>query len=184
MKKRRPRSKYAELKTVSLTVASPEIGLPKLTVGEIAERLHAIAPDTPATVERIRHWTRENLLSPVDQQHAGTGRHRHYAEESVYESAILTAIANAGIPVVSQGYLTRALPLVRNALQKWQKAKKDGRDLPLFLIISRSVDEQTDPAVRIHEGIVKQDPNAEISLTINLSRIFAHVLPPTSLVGS
>ena len=133
---------------------------------------------TSATVERIRHWTRENLLSPVNQHHAGTGRHRRYAEQSVYDSAVLIALANAGLTVVSQSYLSRALPLARDALQKWLKGKSKAQDLPLFLVISRNVNKQAAIKLSVHECVVKQSPNAEISLTINLSRIFDRVLAP------
>jgi DNA-binding transcriptional MerR regulator len=139
MKKRasRPEEIHRDLSAVSLTVGPLDIGTPTLTVGEIAEKLRPIAPNTSATVERVRHWTRENLLLPVDQHHAGTGKHRRYNEESVYDSAILTVIADAGLPIVTQGYLRRALPLARNALRKWMKARSKNQDLALFLEISQ-----------------------------------------------
>jgi hypothetical protein len=67
-----------------------------LTVGQIAEQLIALAPDAAETRERIRHWTREDLLSPVASHHSGTGRHRKYDASSVYDAAILNAVAQAG----------------------------------------------------------------------------------------
>jgi hypothetical protein len=159
-----------------LTVASPEIGTATLTVGEIAEKLHPIAPNTSATIERIRHWTRERLILPVDQHHAGTGRHRRYAAESVYDAAILTVFANAGVPIVSQDYLRNALPLVRRAMRKWTQGGSKNQDIPLFLQISQTPTERGSPTVRIHEGVVAHDPTAELSVTINLSQIFTRVL--------
>lgn len=174
MKKRVSLPKHHDLAAASLTVSSPVVGAPTLTVGQIAEQLRAIAPDTSATIERIRHWTRENLLSPVDQHHAGTGKHRLYTEESSYNSAILTVIANAGLSVVAQSYLPSALALTRSALLKWKRARKKDRHLAFFLEISQSPN--GNPTVSIHEDAVKHDPTAALSITINLSQIFTRVL--------
>ena len=158
-------------------MAPPVLGTPTLlTVGEIAQQLHTIAPDTTATIERIRHWTREHLLLPVDQHHAGTGKHRRYTEESISDSAILTVLANAGLPIVTQEYLRSALPLARGALRKWVKARSKNQHLSLFLEISQVPSKTGGPTVSIHEGAVKHDPTATLSLTINLSQIFARVL--------
>ena len=71
------------LTAVPLSVASPELEAPTLTVGQIFEQLGPIAPDAAAAMrERIRHWTREGLLLPVNQHHAGTGRHRRYSPDT------------------------------------------------------------------------------------------------------
>src|SRR5688572_14050394 len=85
------------LTAMRLAVSSPEIGSATITVGQIVEQLGPLAPDPAAMSERIRHWTREGLLLPVDQHHAGTGRHRRYRAEAAYEAAILNALATAGL---------------------------------------------------------------------------------------
>src|SRR5215471_4882471 len=87
-----------DLEAQSLTVASPVIGTPTLTVtvGEIAEQLSATPEETPAVRERLRHWTREGLMSPIAHRHAGTGKHRHYEPSITYDGAILNALARAG----------------------------------------------------------------------------------------
>jgi hypothetical protein len=175
--------KIKHLTASPLTVAPPVPGTPTLTVGEIAEQLHAIAPNSFATIERIRHWTREHLLLPVDQHHGGTGKHRRYAAESVYDAAILTVIADAGLPIITQGYLRRALPLARGALLKW-KARGKSQDVPLFLEISQIPKKIRGPKIRIHEGAVKQDPTAALSLIINLSNIFTRVRKEGALTSA
>ena len=177
MRRRVRRSKHVDLAApTSLTVSSPVLGTSTLvTVGEIAEQLREISPDRSATIERIRHWTREHLLLPVDQHHAGTGKHRRYADEAAYDAAILTVIANAGLPIATLGYVRSVLPLTRSARQKWMQARRKKRDLPLFLEISQASN-KTSSTVSIQEGVVKHDPAAELSLTINLSQIFIRVL--------
>jgi DNA-binding transcriptional MerR regulator len=156
-----------------LTVSSPVLGTPTLTVGQIAEQLVSIAPDKPATRERLRHWTREKLLSPVADHHSGTGTHRQYDPSSAYDAAILQAIACAGLNVVSRPYLRTALSKANEARQKWELAEIKG---PLYLEIVHKVAEGT-AEILIHEGEPRYDTAAELRIVINLARIFASVRP-------
>jgi len=167
-------AKRRALTAVPLSVGSPELGTPTLTVGQIVQQLGLVAPDPAASSERIRHWTREGLLVPVDQHHAGTGRHRRYSLDAAYEAAILNALASAGLHLVSRPYIQAALSQARAALQKWQEARSAGRKLPLFfLVISHDMTRiGGEPTASIHEGIVKHDPTAEIMIVVNLSQLF------------
>ena len=129
------------LSAVPLRAGSPEVGAPTLTVGQIVEQLGAVAPDSAAAMsERIRHWTREGLLLPADQHHAGTGRHRRYSPDTSYEAEVLNALANAGLQLVSRPYIRAALSQARVVLQKWRQARSAGHQLPLcFLVISHDI---------------------------------------------
>jgi hypothetical protein len=165
------------LTAAPLTVRSPEVGGPTLTVGQIVQQLGTVAADAAAMSERIRHWTREGLLLPVNQLHAGTGRHRRYGPDATYEAAILNALTTAGLQLVSRPYIQAALSQARAALQKWHRARNFGQKLPLFSLVilhdmRRIGGEAT---VSIHEGIVKHDPNAEIMIVVNLSQLFLRV---------
>jgi DNA-binding transcriptional MerR regulator len=154
----------------SLTVSSPFLGIPTLTVGQIAEQLSPVAPEQGATRERIRHWTREGLLSPIASHHSGTGKRRQYdASSVVYDAAILNAVASAGLHVITQQYLLDALSMARDARHKWDRAGSK-----LFLEISHKA-AGGDPVIAIHEDAVKCDPDAGLSIVINLARIFKEV---------
>jgi DNA-binding transcriptional MerR regulator len=174
-KRKKRQVKRGALTATPLKVGSPELGVPTLTVGQIVEQLGPASPDAAAAMrERIRHWTREGLLSPVDQHHAGTGRHRRYSPDTMYETAVLDALASAGLHLVSRPYIKAALRQTRAVLQKWRKARASGQEAPLFfLIISH---EKTriggEPTMSIQEGIVKQDRTAEIMIVVNLSQLF------------
>lgn len=98
-------------------------GDPTVTVGEIAARLAPIAPDTKATIERIRHWTREQMLLPVDQFHEGTGKHRLYAADDVYSAAILHVLTSFGLTVSAVLPLVNGLTLARLKVSKWKKKR-------------------------------------------------------------
>jgi DNA-binding transcriptional MerR regulator len=153
----------------SLTVSSPFLGIPTLTVGQIAEQLSPVAPDQAASRERIRHWTREGLLSPIASHHSGTGKRRQYdASSVVYDAAILNAVASAGLHVITQQYLLDALSMARDARHKWDRARSRGK---LFLEISHKV-AGGEPVIAIHEDAVECDPDAGLSIVINLARIF------------
>ena len=163
------------LSAVPLRAGSPEVGAPTLTVGQIVEQLGAVAPNSAAAMsERIRHWTREGLLVPVDQHHAGTGRRRRYSSDTGYEAAVLNAFASSGLHLVSRPYIQAALSHARAVLQNWRQAISAGHKLPLFfLVISHEMTEVgSEPAVSIHEGVVKHAPTAEIMIVVNLSQLF------------
>jgi hypothetical protein len=146
-----------------------------MTVGEIATRLVAITGDQSATVERLRHWTREGLMSPVEAHHSGTGRHRRYDQVAAYEAAVLTAIAAAGIHVAPARYLVATLALVRNALSMWQQPK-GGKASPLFLEISHFIKPGMEPVLAIREGTTNHDDlQANLTITINLGQLFEDV---------
>jgi hypothetical protein len=166
----------------SLTVSSPELGRPTLTVGQIVEQLGAVTADSRATTtERIRHWTREGLLVPVDQHHAGTGRHRGYGSDISYEAAVLDTLASAGLHLVSRPYIQTVLSHARAALRDWRQAITAGQKPPLFfLVISHEKRIGSEPTVSIHEGGVKDAATAEIMILVNLSQLFWGVLSRAS----
>ena len=111
-------------------------GDPTLTVSELAEALAPIAPDVPGTVQRIRHWTRERVLFPVDLQHAGAGKHRRYAVDAIYEAAILHTLTAVGLPVSGSRMLLDGLSKARFAVPKWRTARSKGQKWKPVLIIS------------------------------------------------
>lgn len=139
-----------------------------MTVGEIAAQLAPIAPDTEATIQQIRHWTREQMLLPVDFHHAGTGKHRRYDASAIYDAAILLMTTRAGLNIASVRYLVEALTLARFALRKW---KKEGG--PLYLHISRSA-----PTDRTEIAILRKEPPtpaADLTITIDLRKLWSRI---------
>jgi hypothetical protein len=182
-KKKTPHVKRHRLKAVPLTVGSPELGAPTLSVGQIVEQLGPLTPEEAAALsERVRHWTREGLLLPVDQHHAGTGRHRGYSLATSYQVAVLNALAGAGLQLVSRPYIRTALEQAAAAFQKWMQAMGAGHKPPLlFLVISHGRTQVgSEPTVSTHEGLVNHAPAAEIMIVVNLSRLFSRVLSRVS----
>jgi DNA-binding transcriptional MerR regulator len=154
-------------------------GEPTLTASGIAEALRPIAPDVPGTVQKIRYWTREEMLLPVAQQHAGTGRHRQYADTAVFDAAILFTAAAVGLNVSAHRHLVDALTLARFAWPKWLEAKQRGQAAPLFLKIA-----QTDNH-RMEVEVDNQFPirGTEMLICIDLDRLWSKVLAPQGSRG-
>lgn len=68
-----------------------------MTIGEVAARVRHLAADPFALTERCRHWSKLRLLVPADRHGEGTGRHKLYDEPAVYDAALLTVLADAGL---------------------------------------------------------------------------------------
>jgi MerR HTH family regulatory protein len=145
-------------------------GEPTVTVGEIARR---IAPITSSTaeqmIEKIRHWTREQMLAPA-HLHSGSGRHRTYPENAVYEAALLHVLTSAGFTVSAMRYLVDALTIVRIGLPEWRETGG-----PFYLRATRdgSTDRTDVKTLREEPG----PPTADLTITIDLARLFARVSP-------
>jgi DNA-binding transcriptional MerR regulator len=135
-----------------------------LTVSEIADRL-AKPGAKAALIERIRHWTRERLLTPVGKRNPGTGRHRIYDESVLEDVIILNAMADMGLTV---GLQRTALMLARHAKAEWRDKAKRG--VNLFLEIDTVSEGQRFP--HLHEG-AWVNPNADHAIVFNLTRLFA-----------
>jgi DNA-binding transcriptional MerR regulator len=145
-------------------------GDPVVTVGEIARR---IAPLTSSTAdqmtEKIRHWTREQIIAPT-HLHSGTGKHRTYPENAVYEAALLHVLTSAGFTVSAMRYLVDAVTHTRLALPKWRK--KGG---PLYLRISRTASDRTEGPEILEEE--PGSPSADLTIVVDLARLFSRIAP-------
>jgi DNA-binding transcriptional MerR regulator len=115
------------------TVLVPEAASLTLTISGLAAALAPIAPDEAATVQHLRHWTREGMLPPVEHPHSGPGVHRVYAnDEAVYEAAILHLFNDMGLPISGSRILPDALDQVRREIAK-RKAGKGKKALRLII---------------------------------------------------
>jgi DNA-binding transcriptional MerR regulator len=146
-------------------------GEPTLTASGIAETLRPIAPDVPGTVQKIRYWTREKMLLPVAQQHAGTGRHRQYAETAVFDAAILFVAANVGLNVSAHRHMIDAMTLARFALPKWREAKRRGQTFPLFLKIAQLHSDRMEVVVDEHFP----EPGAKTLICLDLDMLWSKI---------
>jgi DNA-binding transcriptional MerR regulator len=136
-----------------------------LTVSEIAERIAKPGASKAALIERIRHWTRERLISPIGKRSPGTGRHRVYDESVLEDAVVLNAMADMGLQV---GLQRTVLKLVRHEKTAWREKAKRG--VSLFLEIDTLPDGQRFP--HLHEG-AWVSPDAEHAIVFNLTRLFA-----------
>jgi DNA-binding transcriptional MerR regulator len=67
--------------------------------GGIVAKLNAEAAAVQPLFERIRHWTREGLLSPTGEKNPGTGRARLYDEAAFRKAKVLNSLTECGFTV-------------------------------------------------------------------------------------
>jgi DNA-binding transcriptional MerR regulator len=162
---------------LTLTTSAPIVTI-GLSIRGLAERLAPIAPDIDATVQQIRHWTREGLLLPIqDTLHSGPGVHRIYGDDAVYEGAILSVVANAGLPISGSKILADAMVQARLeiARRKTSKGRKNSH-----LVIMRTALGMTAVAM-VGDGEKFAAPrgfkvaDAVMTIDIDLEKLFAQV---------
>jgi DNA-binding transcriptional MerR regulator len=145
----------------------------------LAEQLAPVSPNgVDATMQQIRHWTREGLLIPLQHLHSGPGMHREYhPHDTRYEGAVLSVVANLGLPISGSQVLADAMAQVRLEVAK-RKAGK-GKKNP-HLVIMRTPLGQTAAAV-IGEGEKFIGPRgfkvaeAVMTIDLDLEKLFAQV---------
>jgi len=193
---------HVVLRAENLVSGSPTFTAPALSVGwtvsDLAAFLAPIAPDQPNTVQRIRHWTREGILRPIESSaHAGPGNHRLYSNAAVYSAAFLHVYTVAGLPISHSRFLKTIMPEVDAAAAQWladqKKAekwfaeqKKKGKPAG-FAMLSRLVigmnaageirtvrTHSTSRGVHFHEKLESLRDEAMV-LEFDLARIFAEV---------
>jgi hypothetical protein len=141
--------------------------MPK-TVREIARQVKPGSSETEldALVERIAHWTRERLLTPIGRQNPGTGRHRRYADAAVIDVMVLDAMANEGVPIET---MRLVIFMVREQIRTGEWREKAN----VFLEIDRFPGGQLSAYLRYDREFM---PGAVESAHIfNLTRLFASI---------
>jgi DNA-binding transcriptional MerR regulator len=149
----------------------------QLTVGDIAAMLMPIAPGLEGTIQRIRHWTREGVLRPIELAHGGPGKHRRYDDASVYSAAVLTVMADLGLPVSQSRFLANAMEVVNSESAKWMAARKKGETVRLPPLI---IGVATGNTIQVGLGKLRDERNFKVTnvvlkLDIDLTKLFAEV---------
>jgi MerR HTH family regulatory protein len=81
--------------------------------------------------DRVRHWTREGLLTPVGDKNPGTGRSRFYDESAVSKARVLNSLTEFGMTV---RILHRICGFLDSNADKWLGST--GSD-PAYLVIQK-----------------------------------------------
>jgi DNA-binding transcriptional MerR regulator len=120
---------------------SPAIGQPAKNQAEIDAMWDGIVAKGNALVEavrpmfeRVRHWTREGLLSPAGEKNPGTGRARLYDESAFRKARVLNSLTECGLTV-------RNLHVISNFLDskadEWMTKPATGSCDLVYLVIQK-----------------------------------------------
>jgi hypothetical protein len=109
-----------------------------ITAGDIVQKLMPITRrgNAGTLMERVRSWTKEKFLVPLEGLGQGPGKHARYDPTEIYLAALLNVFAERGLQVLQQRKLVEACAMFE-PLKNWTMAKKKGRDLKLVLVISQ-----------------------------------------------
>jgi hypothetical protein len=128
--------------------------------------------DLSSSMERIRHWTSEGLLTPIGEKNPGTGRRRLYDREGMYMALILNELANWGLGVrqTNQSYFHEAFELAKRAAKTIDQRAWAG--IEVILIINRDSTLET-PKASLFEGPIPLQIKADSdsSMAINLTKL-------------
>jgi DNA-binding transcriptional MerR regulator len=148
-----------------------------MRVHGLAAALAPLAPDVAATTQMIRHWTREGMLFPVQHSHSGPGKHREYAPDAVYESALLYAFNDMGLPISGSRALLDAVTMAR--IEVAQRRAGKGKKKPRLVVVWT-------PAGMATVGVYGEGEKIEdrrgfkaadvvVTIDIDLEKLFARV---------
>lgn len=171
---KKPSSRNIEPGAGKLTISTsaPTVTVaPTLTVSDLAARLASIAPDTPNTTQRIRHWTREGVLPADESEHAGPGMHRRYADARAYSAAFLHVLTVAGLPISHSRFLKAAMPAVDAKAARWHAARKKGQATTLAPVV---VGVTALGEVQVGERL-KDPRDVVLKIEVDLAKLFAEV---------
>jgi DNA-binding transcriptional MerR regulator len=161
---------------LTLTTSAPIVMI-GLTIRSLAERLIPIAPDPDATTQQIRHWTREGLLIPIQDLHSGPGMHRLYhPEDSVCEAAVLSVVANAGLPISGSQILADAMTQVRLEIARRKTGK--GRKSPHLVIMRTALGVNAVAVIGASEKFAVRGfktTDAVMTIDLDLEKLFTEV---------
>jgi hypothetical protein len=152
---------------------SPEPEQSTITAGDIVQKLMRITRrgNTGTLMERVRSWTKEKFLVPLEGLGQGPGKHARYDPAVIYVAALLNALAERGLQVSQQRKLVESYAMFE-PLKIWTVAKKTGRDLRLVLVISQLEGDQI--SIKIHSDYRQQFPipDDDFWAVLDLGRIW------------
>ena len=145
-----------------------------VTVSDLAEALAPIAPDVAGTIQRIRHWTREGVLRPIEFAHGGPGKHRRYSPAAIYSAAVLHVTTIAGLPVSQSRFLSQLMQWTDEFAMQWIRAHdrglivKSGR-------LTVAVTAQGEIRVERREPTDANASDVVLAIAVDLVKIFSQV---------
>jgi hypothetical protein len=139
-----------------------------LTAKQLAEKIVPPGGDLQPFVERIHHWTRENLLTPKGEKNPGRGRVRHYGEEAIVSAKILNALADFGIGI---GIMGPAIAQTALTLGEHAAAQLEGyreRGITAYLCVHKGVALGPHPVVTLQEqqDLILIQPSGKVPLQV------------------
>lgn len=120
-------------------------------------------------VERIRHWTREGLIQPIGKKNPGTGRHREYDANVLFDVAVLNLVANLGLQVGQQKIILKEFRDLYD-----ERNDRAWKELDLYITMSSVEGEPPHVDFHLAEGSFPSEKysQSDAFIAFNVRRIF------------
>jgi DNA-binding transcriptional MerR regulator len=130
-------------------------------------KLNAEAAAVQPLFERIRHWTREGLLSPAGEKNPGTGRARLYDEAAFRKAKVLNSLTECGFTV---RHLRAVIDFLDIHSAEWLTKTASRPDHRVYLVIQKFpwVEERN---MQIHHLAKGDRPDLTFSKTVEYALV-------------
>ena len=154
---------------------SPEPEQSTITAGDIVQKLMRISfrGNTGTLMERVRSWTKEKFLVPLEGLGQGPGKHARYHPSVIYLAALLNTFAERGLQISQQRKLFEAYVMFE-PLKSWTVAKKRDVTSNLVLVISQFEGDQVSIKIQsdYRQEISIDFPDDDFWAVLDLGRIW------------
>jgi hypothetical protein len=154
---------------------SPEPEQSTITAGDIVQKLMRITRrgNTGTLMERVRSWTKEKFLVPLEGLGQGPGKHARYHPSVIYLAALLNTFAERGLQISQQRKLFEAYVMFE-PLKSWTVAKKRDVTSNLVLVISQFEGDQVSIKIQsdYRQEISIDFPDDDFWAVLDLGRIW------------
>jgi hypothetical protein len=146
-----------------------------LTIGEVAARVRDLGRNPLTVTENLRHYAKLGFFNIVGGAGEGTGRHRQYDPDAVYDAAILVALADAGLHPGEQRWIADAISMCRHTLREWKQARRKGQTTERFFTVSFYPPQRTAYLVHGPGRPAKKRPieSTAVEITINIGLLWS-----------
>lgn len=143
--------------------------------GSLRPCKHRPGEKISAVVDRLKNWTKEGLLQPVEES-PGTGVHRQFSEGALVDAAVLSVLTDQiGMPAVRARAFAKLFKHSRSAFKR--------TDFKRFVVIARSPDNRAaEIGFARAEGLADLlvgSPH-EAHIVIDLQQLFKRLERPAS----
>src|SRR6476660_9565231 len=140
-----------------------------ITLNELAERIRPTGGDLTTIIERLKHWTKQDILRPANRPQRGVPR--LYEPTTVVSAGLLNCLAGGGVLVF--GGIEDALGLLRTEADRWARGER--RQCWLELAWAKMGPSGSVRVAKMHYGELTLTKGTTMAVVVNVAVLLAQV---------